>query len=74
MTATTYSISLGQYSVDRQIDGIGIPPYDYVSLTNYSGTNPQTITYKVGGASGTTVATLTLTYDGSGNLTSITKG
>ena len=31
------------------------------------------VVYKDGGAGGTTVATLTLAYDGSNNLTSVTK-
>ena len=46
--------------------------YDYVALSNYSGSNPQTIVFKNGGALGATVATLTLTYSGD-NLTSVTK-
>ncbi len=45
--------------------------YDYISLT-YTGTNPTTIVYKTGGASGTTVATLTLTYSGD-DVTSVTR-
>lgn len=48
--------------------------HDYVSLT-YVGasTDIQTVTYKDGGVAGTTVATLTLGYDGSNRLTSVTK-
>ena len=47
-------------------------PYDYVSL-GYTGNDATTITYKSWGASGKTVGTLILTYDGSHNVTSITK-
>lgn len=47
-------------------------PFDYISLQP-TGTNPTTIIYKLGGASGTTVATLTLTYDANGNAQTITK-
>lgn len=47
-------------------------PFDYISLSNYSGANPGTITFKSGGSAGTTVATLTLVYSGD-NVTSITK-
>lgn len=54
------------------IPGLAIPEHDYVSLT-YSGTNLTGVVYKAGGVSGTTVATLTLAYDGNGNLTSVTK-
>lgn len=48
--------------------------YDYVGMTSADGNgNYQIFTYKVGGASGTTVRTLTYTYDGSSNVTSITR-
>jgi hypothetical protein len=40
---------------------------------SYTGSNLTSITYKTGGSSGTVVATLTLAYDGSNNLTSVTK-
>lgn len=54
------------------IPGWSIPTHDYRSF-GYTSGNLTSITYKTGGAGGTTVATLTLAYDGSGNLTSITK-
>ena len=54
------------------IPGLAIPEHDYVSLT-YTGTNATTIVYKQGGSGGATVATLTMTYDGNNNVTSITK-
>jgi hypothetical protein len=54
------------------IAGLQIPPYNYVSCS-YTGSNLTGVVYKTGGSSGTTVATLTLTYDGSNNLTSVTK-
>lgn len=48
--------------------------YDYISLGNFTANNdPQTIIFKSGGAGGTTVATLTLAYDGSNRLTSVTR-
>lgn len=46
--------------------------YDYVDLT-YTGTNPTTIVFKTGGVGGTTVATLTLTYDASNNPLTIAR-
>jgi hypothetical protein len=46
--------------------------YDYISLEDYEGANPTVILFKTGGASGTVVATLNLTYDGN-NLTSVTR-
>lgn len=50
---------------------LNVPSHDYISLT-YSGSDLTGVTYKTGGAGGTTVATLALTYSG-GNLTSVTK-
>lgn len=44
--------------------GFQIPAYDYISLS-YTGSNLTGVIYKTGGSSGTTVATLTLTYSGS---------
>lgn len=55
-----------------KMPGLEIPNHDYIGLT-YAGTLIQTVVYKVGGASGTTVCTLTLAYDGSNNLSSVTK-
>jgi hypothetical protein len=46
--------------------------YDYISL-GYAGANLGTVIFKVGGSGGTTISTLTLAYDGSNNLTSVTK-
>ena len=46
--------------------------YDYLSFS-YTGSNLTGIVFKTGGAGGTTVATLTLGYDGSNNLTSIAR-
>jgi hypothetical protein len=43
--------------------GRAIPAWDYRSIA-YTGDNPTTLTYKVGGASGVTVATQTIAYDG----------
>tara|TARA_Y100000310_G_C20136035_1_gene558074 strand:+ start:32 stop:220 length:189 start_codon:yes stop_codon:yes gene_type:complete len=45
--------------------------YDYISLS-YSGDNLTTVVYKTNGASGVTVATLTLAYTGT-TLDSITR-
>lgn len=55
-----------------KVPGFSLPAYDYISCS-YTGSNLTGVVYKSGGSSGTTVATLTLTYDGSNNLTSVTK-
>jgi len=48
--------------------------FDYQDIT-YVGvtTNIDQVVYKAGGAGGTTVATLTMGYDGSNRLTSVTR-
>lgn len=49
-------------------------PFDYTSLSYVGATTKiLTVVYKLGGAAGTTVATLTLGYDGSDRLTSVTR-
>lgn len=49
-------------------------PYDYVGFGDADGNgNYQTLAFKIGGSGGTTVRTLALTYDGNGNVVSITR-
>jgi hypothetical protein len=54
------------------VQGLEIPGHDYISMS-YTGSNVTGVVYKMGGASGTTVATLTLTYDVDDNLLTVTK-
>jgi hypothetical protein len=54
------------------LTGLEIPEHDYIDLS-YTGSNLTGVVYKTGGSAGTTVATLTLVYDGNDNLTSVTK-
>ena len=54
------------------VAGLSIPEHDYSSLS-YTGTNLTGVIYKTGGSGGTTVATLTLVYDGNDNIISVTK-
>ena len=51
--------------------GFSLPAYDYISNTYTSGNLTQSV-YKTGGASGTTVATITMVYDASNNLLTLT--
>ena len=51
---------------------LNTPLHDYVSCT-YTGANLTQLVYKEGGASGTAVATITLAYDASDRITSVTK-
>lgn len=61
----------------QDIAGLYIPQHDYVSMTYVASGNGageiETVTYKSGGASGTTVAVTTLAYDANNNLISLTK-
>lgn len=54
------------------VTGLFIPVHDYIDCS-YTGSNLTGIVYKAGGASGTVVATLTLTYDGSNNLLTVVR-
>lgn len=48
--------------------------YDYVGMSNAdTNGNYQTIIFKSGGSGGTTVRTLSLTYDANSNVTSIAR-
>lgn len=61
----------------QDIAGLYIPPHDFISLTYVAAGNGvgeiETVTYKSGGSSGTTVAVTTLAYNASNQLISITK-
>jgi hypothetical protein len=61
----------------RKLIGFEIPAYDYIALTYVSSGNGQgeieTVTYKKGGAGGTTVAALTLTYNSEDEIATITR-
>ena len=49
----------------RNLPGLNIPQHDYISVSYVGSTNNiSSVVYKEGGASGTTVATLTFTYIG----------
>lgn len=52
--------------------GLNIPLHDYVSCS-YTGSNLTGVVFKNGGSGGNVVATLTLAYDGSNNLLTVTK-
>jgi len=59
------------------IAGLEIPAHDYVGVTYVAsgdGANePEVVTYKTGGSGGTTVATLTLTYNSINEVATVTK-
>jgi hypothetical protein len=53
-------------------EGLEIPTHDYIANT-YTGSDLTQTVFRRGGASGKIVATLTLTYDGSSNLLTVTR-
>ncbi|MEE8382234.1 MAG: hypothetical protein V3R78_10230 [Thermodesulfobacteriota bacterium] len=57
--------------------GFEIPAYDYIALTYVAAGNGagevETVVYKTGGSGGTTVATLTLAYNASDEISAVTK-
>jgi len=61
-------------TLNRQTVGDSLVPssYDYISLS-YTDGNLTGAVFKTGGSGGTTVSTLALVYDGSNQLTSVTK-
>lgn len=61
----------------QAIAGLVPDAFDYIALTYVAAGNGTgeiyTVTFKTGGSGGTTVATLTLAYDASDRLSSVTK-
>jgi len=59
------------------IAGLVTLAYDYIDLAYVASGNGvgeiETVTYKTGGSSGTTVATITLAYNASNEISSVTK-
>jgi len=60
-----------------QMNALVPDEYDYIALTYVATGNGEgeveTVTYKTGGSGGTTVATLTLTYNSDNEISSVTK-
>ena len=60
----------------RDTSGLSIPTHDYLAFTYVATGNGagevSTITYKTGGASGATVAVVTMAYNSDNKLTSLT--
>ena len=56
----------------RAINSLVPSIYDYIELS-YSGSNLSIVVFKTGGSSGTVVSTLSLAYNASDNLISVTK-
>ena len=72
-TGAATEATLAAFS-DKTASALVPEQFDYQDIT-YVGvtTNIDTVVYKLGGSGGTTVATLTMGYDGSSRLTSVTR-
>lgn len=72
--ATESSLS---YLATKSAASLVSEPYDFQSISYVASGNGvgeiQTVVYKLGGSSGTLVATLTLAYDAQNRLTSVTR-
>lgn len=56
------------------VSGLVPKVYDTIQITSYNANNdPLIVVYRTGGASGTIVATLTITYDASNNITEVVR-
>jgi hypothetical protein len=67
-------MSLGKYDrVTDMSNPLGIPAHDFIQNTYDVSGNLTVVEYKLGGQMGTVVAVLTMTYDGSGNLLTVTR-
>ena len=68
---------IGGTHYQEMVRGLVPFPFDYVSLTYVASGNGkgeiETATYKTGGAAGTTVATVTLTYNSDDCIATITR-
>ena len=69
---TWYPVKVDSAGRINFLSGLVPHSYDYASLS-YTGGNLTGVVYKSGGSGGTTVATLTLTYNVSDDLETITK-
>jgi len=52
---------------------LSIPVHDFINNTYDISGNLVTVEYKLGGSSGDLVCTLTMTYDGNGNILTVTR-
>lgn len=69
------AVDLGDASfalATSSFDGMAVPPHDYIAMS-YDGSNLETVEYYVGGAEGELVATITLGYNESDQLISVTR-
>jgi len=67
------AISQSANNTAKSASALVTEAFDYIDLTHNGSDQLTQAVYKQGGAAGTTVATLDITYDGSGNIDTVTK-
>jgi hypothetical protein len=68
-----FNIAPGRSSAKQTESGLSVPEHDTIGLTYNVNNDPTVVTYRIGGPSGTIVATISLGYDGNNNLTSVQR-
>ena len=75
--STVTTLDAGTYSVEQVAEGFHLPEYDYLTITYVASGNGageiETVQYYQGGSGGTIVAQLTLAYDASNRLQTVTR-
>jgi len=75
--STVTTLDAGTYSVEQVAEGFHLPEYDYLTIAYVASGNGageiETVEYKQGGSGGTVVAELTLAYDASNRLQTVTR-
>lgn len=56
----------------RPINALVTEAYDYIDLS-YTGTDLTSVVFRTGGAAGAIVATITITYNGNGDIDTVTR-
>ena len=65
-------VYLGDGGATATINGLSVPAHDFINNT-YDGKNLTKVEYYVGGAGGTLVATVDMTYDVNGNVITVSR-
>lgn len=71
--STTTPAPVGRNSARQVESGLSVPEHDFISITYNPSNNPTMVVYRIGGPSGNIVATVSMSYDGSGNLTTVQR-
>jgi hypothetical protein len=71
--STISPVPVGRNSARQVESGLSVPEHDYINITYNLSNQPTMVVYRIGGPSGNIVATISMSYDGSGNLTTVQR-